>query len=73
MIANDVVEIQELSEAQLNVIAGGFKISVCAFGYCASASTDGSVSLGKQQTETGPSAGAQVYAAVMQGMNSVHP
>jgi hypothetical protein len=67
MIATDIADIHELDEAQLNVIAGGFKISICVGGYCASAGTDG-LSLGKQNQETGPSAGAQVYAAVMKGM-----
>ena len=69
MITNDVMDIQELSETQLNVITGGEKIiGLCAGDYCANVGTDG---LSFSGPETGPSAGAQVYAAVMRGMRNV--
>jgi len=61
------IEHFELRDAELAFVNGGIKVSVCAFGYCASVGTDG-ISVGK---EGGESIGTQVYNAVMAGMNSV--
>jgi len=64
-LASDGLGNRQLSDVQLDVVNGGFSISVCVEGYCASAGTDG-FSFGK----TGESAGTQVYNAVMKGMGN---
>jgi hypothetical protein len=58
-------EIRELTEGELDAVAGGFEIgSVCVAGYCASLSTDGGLSVGPK----GESYGTQAYNLVMKGM-----
>jgi hypothetical protein len=65
-LTSDALDNRQLSNEELHVVNGGLGITVCAFGYCATASTDG-VSLGVTFGK-GESAGTQVYNAVMKGM-----